>query len=164
MKFIADAMLGRLAKWLRILGFDVLYYPDIDDREVVRIAREQERTILTRDTELAKRKGLPGVIFVENDDVFDQLAFIRERLGFSQAAFSGRCAVCNGMLEEVSRKETVRDLVPDFVYLNSAGFMRCRECGKVYWEGSHRKRMRERVNEVLSIRVKRPPGGEEGKK
>jgi len=163
MKFIADAMLGRLAKWLRILGFDVLYYPDIDDREIVRIAREQERTILTRDTQLTKRRGLPGVIFVEKDDVFDQLTVIRARLGFSQAAFSGRCAVCNGLIDEVLQKEEVRDLVPDFIYLNSPGFMRCRDCGKVYWEGSHRKGMREKVEGVLSISAKRSPGGEEGK-
>jgi uncharacterized protein with PIN domain len=163
MKFIADAMLGRLAKWLRILGFDILYYPDIDDREIVRIAREQERTILTRDTQLTKRKGLPGVIFVEKDDVFDQLTLIRARLGFSQVAFSGRCAVCNGLIDAVPQKEEVRDLVPDFIYLNYPRFMRCRDCGKVYWEGSHRKGMREKVEEVLSISGKRPPGGEEGK-
>jgi uncharacterized protein with PIN domain len=162
MKFIADAMLGRLAKWLRILGFDVLYYPDIDDREIVRIAREQERTILTRDTRLTKRKGLPGVIFVEEDDVFDQLTLIKAQLDFSQVAFSGRCAVCNGPMDDVPQKEEVRDLVPDFIYLNSPGFMRCRDCGKVYWEGSHRKGMREKVKGVLSVSAKRSPGGEEG--
>ncbi len=161
MKFIADAMLGRLAKWLRILGFDVLYYPDIDDREIVRIAREQERTILTRDTQMIKRKGLPGVIFVEEDNVFDQLNSIAARLGFGRVVLSGRCAVCNGLIDEVTQKEEVRDLVPDFVYLNSPGFMRCRDCGKIYWEGSHRKGMKEKVGRVLSAPAKRSPGGEE---
>jgi uncharacterized protein with PIN domain len=161
MKFIADAMLGRLAKWLRILGFDVLYYPDIDDREVVRIAREQERTILTRDTQLTKRRGLPGVIFVDKDDVFDQLTLIGARLGLSQTTLSGRCAVCNGMIGEVTQKEEVRNLVPDFIYLNFPVFMRCRDCGKVYWEGSHRKAMREKVKGVLSVTAKRPQGDEE---
>ena len=163
MKFIADAMLGRLAKWLRILGFDVLYYPDIEDREIVRIAREQERTILTRDTQLTKRSGLPGVIFVEKDNVFDQLTFIRTLLGFSQVDISGRCAVCNGIIDEVPQKEEVRDLVPDFIYFNSPGFMRCRDCGKVYWEGSHRKGMREKVKGVVPVSRKWLPGGEEGK-
>lgn len=155
MKFIADAMLGRLAKWLRILGFDVLYYPDIDDREVVRIAREQERTILTRDTQLSNRKGLPGVVFIEKDDVFDQLALIMTRLDLNQTVFSGRCVVCNGVLDEVPRKEEVRELVPDFIYLNFSGFLRCRDCGKVYWEGSHHKGIRDKVKGVLSAAADR---------
>ena len=163
MKFIADAMLGRLAKWLRILGFDVLYYPDIDDREIVRIAREQERTILTRDTQLIKRRGLPGVIFIDKDDVVDQLILIRTRLGFSQVVFSGRCAICNGLIDEVPQKEEVRDLVPDFIYLNSPVFMRCSDCGRVYWEGSHGKGMREKVKGVLPVSRKWLPGGEEGR-
>lgn len=157
MKFIADAMLGRLAKWLRILGFDVLYYPDIDDREVVRIAREQERTILTRDTQLSNRKGLPGVVFIEKDDVFDQLALIMTRLDFNQTVFSGRCVVCNGVLDEVAQKEEVRELVPDFIYLNFSGFLRCRDCGKVYWEGSHHKGIRDKVKGVLSAAGGRSP-------
>ncbi len=161
MKFFADAMLGRLAKWLRILGFDVLYYPDIDDREIVRIAREQERTILTRDTQLTKRKGLPGVIFIEKDDVLDQLRQITALLDFRQADFSGRCVICNGLLDEVPQKEEVRDLVPEFIYLNFPRFMRCRECGKVYWEGSHHKAMRDKVKGVLSSVAGHSP--EEGK-
>ncbi len=155
-------MLGRLAKWLRILGFDVLYYPDIDDREVVRIARQQERTILTRDAQLSKAKGLPGVIFIGEDDVFDQLSQIRAVLDIRHAAFCGRCAVCNGLLVDVSRKEEVRDFVPDFIYLSSAGFKRCPDCGRVYWEGSHHKRIKEKVKGVLSASSKQAPGGEEG--
>ena len=161
MKFIADAMLGRLAKWLRILGFDVLYYRDIDDREVVRIAREQERTILTRDTQLSNRRGLPGVIFIEKDDVLGQLSQITAMLDFSQAALSGRCVICNGLLDEVPQKEEIRDLVPEYIYLNLPRFMRCRGCGKVYWEGSHHRGIRDKVKGVLSAAAVRSP--EEGK-
>ena len=155
MKFIADAMLGRLAKWLRLLGFDVLYYRDIDDRDIVRIAREQERTILTKDTQLSKRKGLPGVIFVEEDDVFEQLTLIMERLDFNQVALSGRCAGCNGLLDEVTHKEEVKDFVPEFIYLNFPRFIRCRQCGKVYWEGSHHKGIRDKVRGVLAVAAER---------
>ncbi len=150
MKFIADAMLGRLAKWLRFLGFDVLYYRDIDDREIVRIAREQERTILTRDIQLSNRRGLPGVVFIEKDDVLDQLRQITAVLDLSQPVFSGRCAICNGLLDEVPQKEEIRELVPEYIYLNFRQFRRCRGCGKVYWEGSHHRGMRDKVREVLS--------------
>lgn len=161
MKFIADAMLGRLAKWLRIFGFDVLYYRDIDDREVVRIAREQERTILTRDTELSTRKGLPGVIFIENDYVADQLSQIASMLDFRQAAFSGRCVTCNGLLDEVLEKEEIRGLVPEHIYFEFPRFTRCRRCCKVYWEGSHQRGIRDKINRVLSDASARLP--EKGK-
>lgn len=163
MKFIADAMLGRLAKWLRILGFDVLYYPDIEDKEVLRIARQQERTILTRDTQLSKSKGLPGVIFINKDDVFDQLGQIGTLLDLRNAGLCGRCAICNGLLVDVSQKEEVRDIVPEFIYIGSAGFKRCQNCGKVYWEGSHHRRIMERVEEVLSAPSEQLAGGEEDK-
>ncbi len=161
MKFVADAMLGRLAKWLRILGFDVLYYRDIDDREVVRIAREQERTILTRDTHLSNRKGLPDVIFIQKDDVLAQLRQMAAVLDFSQAVFYGRCAICNDLLDDVPQKEEIRDLVPEYIYLNFAQFRRCRGCCKVYWEGSHHRNMMDRVIGVLSAAAVRSP--KEGK-
>ncbi len=158
MKFIADAMLGRLAKWLRLLGFDVLYYRDIPDREIVRIAREQERTILTRDTGLLKVKGIGEPIFVEPDGVFDQLIQLRERLDLRDAAPAGRCEVCNRVLVCVGEKGEIRGLVPDFVYHNFDIFSRCEECGRVYWEGSHYRKIREKMGEIM--RPPRTQGGE----
>jgi hypothetical protein len=77
------------------------------------------------------------------------------RLGFNQTVFSGRCVVCNGVLDEVPRKEEVRELVPDFIYLNFSGFLRCLDCGKVYWEGSHHKGIRDKVKGVLSAAADR---------
>jgi uncharacterized protein with PIN domain len=149
MKFIADAMLGRLAKWLRLMGFDVLYYPDIRDRELIRIAREQERTILTRDTGLMKSRGVIDAVFIEADDLSAQLMQIRERLDFSAAAPRGRCEICNGPLSGVTGKKEVRDLVPDFVYRNYDHFVRCAGCGKVYWEGSHYREIREKIGTIM---------------
>ncbi len=153
MRFIADAMLGRLAKWLRILGFDVLYYPEIEDRQVIRIAREEGRTILTRDTGLARNKGARDIIFVTADRVPDQLREMAGRLPFEEAEPSGRCAVCNGTLSRVDEKTTVRDAVPDFIYHNFSEFLRCRGCGKVYWEGSHQEKFREKVREILRVKI-----------
>ncbi len=148
-RFIADAMLGRLARWLRFLGFDVLYYPDIDDRQVVRISREQDRTILTRDTGLLRLKGVNEPVFIESDHVPEQILQLQGRIDFSNADPRGRCVVCNGTLSEVSRKEEVRDAVPDYVYLNFQEFMKCESCGKVYWKGSHYKSFGEKMEALM---------------
>ncbi len=150
MKFIADAMLGRLAKWLRILGFDVLYYPVIDDRLVIKIAREQERTILTRDTRLVKQRGLRSPVLIESNNIFDQLLEIKDRLDFRDAAHSERCTVCNGILSSVSRKKEIKESVPDFIYHNFNDFIKCEDCGKVYWDGTHREKIRQKVKEIFS--------------
>jgi len=149
MKFVADAMVGRLAKWLRLLGFDVFYYPEIDDKQVLKIAREQDRTILTRDTGLLKHRGLKDPIFIRSDKVLCQLIEIKDRVNFLNADPVGRCALCNGKLSRVTRKEDVRTLVPDFVYHNFQDFTRCGGCGKIYWEGSHYRKFKEQVRELL---------------
>lgn len=148
MKFIADAMLGRLAKWMRILGCDVVYQPDIDDRQLVRIAREQGRVLLTRDTLLLRRRGLRDPVFISSDDVGQQILEIRHLLISCGEVPLGRCAVCNGSLEDVPRKEEIRAMVPDFVYLHYSRFARCTGCGKVYWEGTHYGNIRKRIREI----------------
>ncbi len=153
MSFIADAMLGRLAKWLRILGFDVLYYPDIEDRQVIRIALEQGRIILTRDGGLLKNKGARNAIFITSDRTRDQLLELRDKLRFAEAEPLGRCAVCNGLLAVVDDKPDVRESVPDFIYHTFNEFLRCGVCGKVYWHGSHQEKFREKIREILKVEV-----------
>jgi hypothetical protein len=142
-------MLGRLARWLRFLGFDVLYFPDIDDGQVVRISREQDRTILTRDTGLLKRKSVGEPVFIESDHASEQILELRDKLDFSNAAPRGRCVACNGSLSEVARKEDVRNAVPDYVYLNFQEFMKCDSCGKVYWKGTHYKEFGEKIEALV---------------
>jgi uncharacterized protein with PIN domain len=149
MKFIADAMLGRLAKWLRILGVDVLYDPRMDDRQVIRVARQQQRIILTRDRGFTNRKGLAGsVIFITSSEPLEQLREIRGKMDFTAAEPQGRCVACNGVLEGVAR-ETVREVVPDFVFHTVSHFMKCRDCDKVYWKGSHYEKFADTVKTVL---------------
>ncbi|MDH4231243.1 MAG: Mut7-C RNAse domain-containing protein [Nitrospirota bacterium] len=149
MKFIADAMLGRLAKWLRLSGFDVAYYPDISDRQVIKIAREEERTILTRDTRLLKCKGAGNAVFIQSDHISEQLCEMKNMLDFNDPELAERCVACNGRLQKVEDRDEVKGLVPDHVYYNYGGFTRCGSCGKVYWKGSHYKNIRERIRETL---------------
>jgi uncharacterized protein len=149
MKFIADAMLGRLAKWLRLLGFDVLYYPDIEDRQVIKIALAQERTILTRDTRMLKCKGGRGAVFIKSDQILDQLLEMKDILDFDSPDLITRCIACNKRLHAIADREEVKELVPEYVYHNYDAFMRCVECGKIYWEGDHYKNIREKTREVL---------------
>lgn len=153
MKFIADAMLGRLARWLRLMGFDTLYFADISDSELLKLALKEQRIILTRDTAFPKR-DIGEFILIESEDLHEQLEQVVRKV---RPAFPGemRCANCNGTLSEVRRKEEVADSVPEFVYLNHNRFLRCDGCGNVYWEGSQYRKLRERMDEIL----RGPEGG-----
>jgi len=141
MKFIADIMLGRLAKWMRLLGFDVLYDRAISDNEIIRISLEQARVILTRDTGLVARPLASNHVFINNDNVRQQLQQVLTT--FHITSMPGpltRCSVCNTLLLPVA-KQDVRDLVPLYVYEKNNTFLRCESCRKIYWQGTHVKRM-----------------------
>jgi len=148
-RLIADAMLGRLAKALRMLGFDVTYDPFIEDRELIQRAREQERVLLTRDTGLLRRGHLPAHVFVESDHVQEQLGQVARELGLKLdrgAAFT-RCIVCNEPLAAVD-KDLVRAQVPPYVYATQERFSRCTGCGRIYWRGTHVERMERKIDEI----------------
>lgn len=131
--FIADAMLGRLARWMRFLGYDVQYYRDIDDRALVRLARSEGRILLTRDMELTKRFTIEHLL-IKSEDVKEQL---REVIAlFPGETSSRRCMHCNVPLEGIEKKMAA-GLVPEHVYIHQQRFQRCSKCGRIYWEGSH---------------------------
>ncbi len=148
-QFIADAMLGRLARWLRFLGFDTLYYPDIPDNNLIKIAREQNRCILTRDTRLVKIKGLKDYVLISSNDSFQQLLELIEKLQLKQFNLFSRCVACNGQLVKISDKSEIKDTIPEFVFLNYTIFSRCRNCGRIFWEGSHPKKFKEKLNNII---------------
>jgi uncharacterized protein with PIN domain len=147
-RFIADAMLGRLARWLRLLGFDTLYYPDISDSDLLKIALREERYILTRDTHFLKMKNLETLHFVHSNEPLEQVREVIEVFALKEP-LPGRCARCNGILSEVETKDSMRDMVPEYVFLNCTHFLRCLACGNVYWEGTHLKRFRAMRDRVL---------------
>ncbi|MGC8832656.1 MAG: Mut7-C RNAse domain-containing protein [Armatimonadota bacterium] len=142
MRFFADCNVGKLARWLRMLGFDVLYCPDIEDDVLVCRAMRENRIILTRDTEIAFRKAAQRSLFILSDETPEQVRQVITELGLKvdPLRLTPRCALCNEVLEEVP-KETVRDKVPPYTYSTHDKFRRCGTCGKVYWHGSHVERV-----------------------
>jgi uncharacterized protein with PIN domain len=141
MKFIADVMLGRLAKRMRLLGFDVLYDRAYDDNDIIRLSLQEGRVILTRDTALASRPLASGNIFVKSDDVRVQLDQTLSAIPPDEVSVPlTRCSACNHPLTDVPKPE-IRDSVPGYVYDKYHVFLRCMSCGRVYWRGSHVSRM-----------------------
>lgn len=138
--FIADVMLGSLAKWLRILGFDTLYFRSIDDNELIRIAKQQDRILLTRDGGICGSRKAGKCLLVESEIAIEQIRQVLKSVGteVSRTAPMSICTTCNGRLSVVP-KESVSGEVPDYVFRKTSAFFRCVDCGKVYWEGSHKR-------------------------
>jgi uncharacterized protein with PIN domain len=146
MKFLADNMLGRLATWLRLLGYDTANLPEADDAELARVARAEDRVLITRDIELARRRGIRPLL-IESDKVEEQLRQVfRESNLTAQHAFS-RCARCNVPLDQAS-KATVQNDVPPYVFQSQERFLRCPHCRRVYWRGTHWARMLARIENL----------------
>jgi uncharacterized protein len=144
MNFIADVMLGSLAKRLRLLGFDVLYDTTFSDNDVLRLALEQGRVILTRDTGLASRPVARNHVLIKSDHVDEQVRQVFDAFSVPDAVPLTRCSVCNSMLVQLTR-DGARNIVPEHVYATITVFFQCGQCGRVYWRGSHVKRWEERL-------------------
>jgi hypothetical protein len=138
-RFVADVHLGKLAGYLRLVGFDTLYRNDWRDAEIVGAALEERRTILTRDRGLLKRSAVTHGYLVRETEPRLQLEEVVERfdLGSSMRPFS-RCSTCNGLVEPVAKEEVIAGL-PAHTASTQEEFYRCRNCGRVYWKGSHYK-------------------------
>jgi len=149
MKFAVDCMLGKLAKWLRILGFDAAFFPAIADEELLRIAREERRVLLTRDTALLERARDKDALFIASDDWRLQLQQVLDGKNLrSRCKPYSRCLECNVRLKSVS-KARARNLVAPFVYETAREFSLCPECGRVFWKGSHHEDMERMIEQML---------------
>jgi len=149
-RFFADAMLGRLARWLRVMGYDCAYVSNIDDAEFARRAAAEDRIILTRDRLLCERRAVRDrFVFITSDMLNAQVAQMRSAFGLDASGFLTRCLRCNILLE-VLQKEAVVPSVPAYVSRTQERFSCCAGCGRIYWGGTHKERMREEVERLLS--------------
>ena len=145
-RFLADCNVGRLARWLRALGYDAVYHARIDDSALVREAAAEDRVLLTRDRDLTKRRviqtGVVRAILIKDDDVRMQLHQVFTALELDLAHSLTRCIECNSELE--SRVPAmVAERVPPYVRRTQSRYSECPECGRIYWAGTHWQRMRE---------------------
>jgi uncharacterized protein with PIN domain len=142
-RFVVDGMLGSLARWLRILGYDTDYVNQRDDAELLRVARAEDRVLLTRDRELAARRRVTSLL-IESQLLDDQLAQVTAAFPLPPGPRPGRCSVCNTVLVEVTPDE-IAHRVPRYVLERHAHFHRCPGCDRVYWRGSHWRNMQSRL-------------------
>jgi len=145
-RFVADSMLGRLAKWLRALGFDTCYEPLESAGQLDAFAHHGYR-VLTRNHRWAEH---PATVWVKDNDPADQLRGIISDLAITaeEVHLLCRCLRCNVLLEHLTRDET-RGRVPDHVFESSTGFYHCPVCRRIYWAGSHPSRMGQWLNATL---------------
>lgn len=147
MKFLCDRMLGTLAKWLRLLGFDTFYADQkMDDRELIEIAKKEKRIVITRDKQLFKMVEKENLQLVKMTSIKldEQLKQIIQKSGLNENAVLSRCSICNSILHEVEKND-VDGEVPENAFNNNECFWFCPQCKKVYWCGSHWNMMQKKV-------------------
>jgi uncharacterized protein len=150
MKFICDTMLGKLTKYLRIVGIDASYSSSVTLSQIITLAMAEHRTILTRRTDHQLLKHSAESYFILSNYPFEQLqdVFIHFNLQADSAQFFTRCLSCNQPIVAVD-KDSVADSVPPYVFCTASEFARCPQCAKIYWKGTHYGNMLKRLEMVL---------------
>ncbi|MEL0587228.1 MAG: Mut7-C RNAse domain-containing protein [Candidatus Thiodiazotropha sp. (ex. Lucinoma kazani)] len=148
-RFIADAHLGKLSRYLRLLGFDCLFFNDAGDSNLARLSVEQGRVLLTRDRGLLMRRNITHGCFIHATEPRQQLMEIVQRLQLEDMynPFT-RCMECNSQLTTVEKKR-IEDELPDQVRQHYNDFWRCSECGRIYWKGSHYRELRAFIDSLI---------------
>jgi uncharacterized protein with PIN domain len=149
MRFAADRMLGKLAKWLRFLGYDTTYSNDLSEDEYLAQVNEG-RILLTRNTRLKHKVAQDQLVFIKDNDPKVQLQEVIGRLHLrpEPERFFTRCTLCNEVLEPTEGAD-VYGRVPDYIWTAHGRFSRCDRCGKLYWKGSHLERNRKEMMRLL---------------
>ncbi len=149
-RFIVDGTLGKLAKWLRVIGFDTVDFRGEDLHRVVQISQREKRIILTRNRRLEAKSYLGNIVIVRENEPDLQVATVMQtlKLKVDPRRFLSRCLICNEELVVLSRPEAER-LVPEFVFHAHKVFHRCPNCRRTYWEGSHPKNIKKRIDQIV---------------
>jgi len=150
MKFICDDNLGKLAKWLRTLGYDTLFFDPIEDGELVSKALKENRVVLSRDTHLSRFKLKLGERFlhIESDKPLGQLKQVvgHFKLKTDKELLFSRCLICNQVLEKVE-KEKIKDRLYPYVCQTQKFFVRCPKCDRIFWSATHVEKMIKTLSE-----------------
>lgn len=149
MKFVADCMLGKLAKWLKIFGFDTAFFSKIEDDDLLDFAKKENRILFTRDLGLIdKARGMP-TFFIESEDWRLQVRQVLDAYKLREKARPyTRCIECNTDLKALP-KERAKNMVTPFVYERAENFALCSQCGRVFWKGTHLDDMETKIEEIL---------------
>ncbi len=151
LKFLADVHLGKLAKYLRICGFDTYYQSNIRDNEIISLALKDNRIILTRDREMLKNKKVTHGHCIRSQRPFEQLKEIFKRFELkNQLLPFSRCIECNCILVDVSKEEISHRLLPG-TRLFYHKFKKCTGCNRIYWAGSHYEKMKKLIDDLVNI-------------
>lgn len=150
MKFLCDQMLGTLAKWLRIYGFDTFFVnSEMDDAKLMEITKKENRILITRDRNLiqsARRENLK-TIEIKKTDINEQISTVLGDIKIDNKKVLSRCILCNTEIEEI-KKGDIKTKVPKRVFDNNEKFWFCKKCNKIYWKGSHYEKMFEKINKL----------------
>ena len=152
MKFIADHNVGKLAKWLRMLGYDTLFFTGDDDWQMIMTALNEGRLILTRDTQIMRRgvvtSGRLKAILIQGDEPSQQMQQVAETLDLDyQSRLFTICLECNQPLEERT-KQQVKGRVPPYVFQTQDQYVECPSCHRIYWKGTHWKAMTKQLERL----------------
>ncbi len=155
MKFIVDCMLGKLAKWLKILGFDTLYFSKIEDSALLALAQKAGRVLLSRDNGLIEKSRDVRTLFIESEDWTPQLEQVLDEFElWPEVRPYSRCIECNVELKDLPKRRA-KNLVTPFVYERATSFAICPQCGRVFWKGTHHQDMEFKIDEILKKREKK---------
>ena len=146
-RFLADRTVGRLAKWLRILGYDTVYLPQLSPQGLMREGRRQGRIIVTRDTRILRQKNAPSFVFIRDNHFRQQLQQVASACRLTPTTLFSRCSECN-QLVEATAKGTLRDSVPEYVWQTQDTFHRCPQCHRIYWGATHKAHVLEELRRM----------------